>query len=107
MEYKELFALAVSARGRSYAPYSRFAVGAALLCADGSVYMGSNIENAAFTPTVCADPGVSPCGVCRQVMAEFCGNAPFDIVGGSGADDMRVYKLGELLPLGFGPDSLV
>jgi cytidine deaminase len=137
MEYKELFEQAVTARVRAYAPYSRFAVGAALLCADGSVYTGSNIENAAFTPTVCAervaffkavsdgkrnfiaiaiaggkagrapDPGVSPCGVCRQVMAEVCGNAPFDIVVGSGADDMRVYKLGELLPLGFGPDSLV
>ncbi len=136
MEYKELFALAVSARGRSYAPYSRFAVGAALLCADGSVYMGSNIENAAFTPTVCAervaffkavsegkrdfkalavaggkaggapDPGVSPCGVCRQVMTEFCKADSFDIVIGSGADDMRAYKLGELLPLGFGPDQL-
>ncbi len=136
MDYAALFNKAAEARGRSYAPYSHFAVGAALLCADGSVYTGSNIENAAFTPTVCAervaffkavsdgkrdfkaiaiaggkqgagpDDGVSPCGVCRQVMTEFCAGKPFDIILGSGADDLKVYQLRDILPLGFGPDNL-
>ncbi len=136
MDYAALFNKAAEARGRSYAPYSHFAVGAALLCADGSVYTGSNIENAAFTPTVCAervaffkavsdgkrdfkamaiaggkqgagpDDGVAPCGVCRQVMTEFCAGKLFDIVLGSGTDDLKVYQLSDILPLGFGPDNL-
>ncbi|NLA86616.1 MAG: cytidine deaminase [Clostridiales bacterium] len=136
MEYKELLSLAVRARQSAYIPYSHFAVGAALLCDDGSVYTGSNIENAAYSPTVCAervaffkavsdgkrdftaiavaggkenaapDSLVSPCGVCRQVMQEFCGDTPFDVVLGSGDDDMLVCKLSEILPLGFGPANL-
>lgn len=103
MTHAELYALAERARGLSYSPYSHFAVGAALLCDDGSVYTGCNIENAAYSPTVCAErvaifKAVSegkrnfvavaiaggpadvaeahddcyPCGVCRQVLAEFC-----------------------------------
>jgi cytidine deaminase len=102
MDYAALLNAAVKAREASYCPYSHFSVGAALLCYDGSVYLGSNIENAAFTPTVCAErvafykaisegkmrfkaiavsggkeggaPGafIAPCGVCRQVMMEFC-----------------------------------
>ena len=101
MDPKELCALAVEAMGHAYAPYSGYKVGAALLCADGTVYQGCNIENASFTPTVCAErtaffkavydghrdftaiavcggkDGVitgafPPCGVCRQVMREFC-----------------------------------
>ncbi len=137
MKYPELFEAAVQARGLSYTPYSHYAVGAALLCSDGSVYTGSNIENAAFTPTVCAervaifkavsdgkrafqaiavaggkagacpDPGVSPCGVCRQVMMEFCDYEAFDVVLGSSVEDMKIYKLREILPLGFGPAQLV
>ncbi len=136
MTYEALFEMAVRARDKSYAPYSRFAVGAALLCDDGSVYTGSNIENASFTPTVCAervaffkavsdgkrdfkaiavaggkagagpDENIAPCGVCRQVMAEFCAGESFDVVMGGGRDDMTVCKLGELLPLGFGPVNL-
>ena len=128
--------MAVLSRQSAYMPYSHFAVGAALLCADGSVYTGSNIENAAFSPTVCAERVaffkavsdgkrdfiaiaiaggregaapvalVTPCGVCRQVMQEFCGNTPFDIILGSCADDMTVYKLTDILPLGFGPADL-
>ncbi len=135
MDDRMLFALALQARGRAYAPYSGFAVGAALLCADGSVYTGCNIENAAFTPTVCAervavfravsdgkrdfaaiavaggpageDPNAlcAPCGVCRQVLAEFCGG-DFRIVLGASADSLRVCTLAELLPLRFGPESL-
>lgn len=134
MTYSELMAEAMKARQGAYMPYSRFAVGAALLCKDGTVYTGCNIENAAYTPTVCAErvaffkavsdgrrdfaaiavsggpagaPGAAdtaPCGVCRQVMMEFC--APdFEIVLGT-ADGCRVYTLSELLPLGFGPNNL-
>lgn len=103
MTHAELYALAEKARGQSYSPYSHFAVGAALLCSDGTVYTGCNIENAAYSPTVCAErvaifKAVSedrrdftaiaiaggpadednprddcfPCGVCRQVLSEFC-----------------------------------
>ena len=105
MTPEKLVALALEARERAYTPYSGFAVGAALLCADGSVYQGCNIENAAFGPTVCAErvavfKAVSegkrdfaaiavaggragqdvtglfpPCGVCRQVLREFCGRS--------------------------------
>ncbi len=108
MDNKELVKLAGEARKMSYSPYSCYAVGAALLCADGTVYLGCNIENASFSPTVCAertaffkavsegkrdfskiaivggkadDPdGFSPpCGVCRQVMSEFCGK-DFEVI---------------------------
>lgn len=104
----ELLSMASEARKRAYAPYSDYTVGAALLCADGKVFLGCNIENAAFTPTVCAercaiqaavcegerdfvkiaivggkreeaDGFASPCGVCRQVMAEFC-RGDFEII---------------------------
>lgn len=99
--YEKLLKKAEAAREAAYAPYSKYAVGAALLCEDGRIYTGCNIENATFTPTVCAertaffkavsegerrfvmiaivggkvgDPAgfAPPCGVCRQVMAEFC-----------------------------------
>ena len=102
MENKELLALAVEAMKKSYSPYSNCSVGAALLCENGKVYIGANIENAAFSPTVCAErvaffeaisegekafskiavvgghvgtdanDTCAPCGVCRQVMMEFC-----------------------------------
>ena len=101
MKPEMLIEYAVDAMGRAYAPYSGYQVGAALLCADGAVYQGCNIENASFSPTICAErcafaKAVSegqrefvaiavcggkggkieslctPCGVCRQVMAEFC-----------------------------------
>ncbi len=136
MEYAQLLELAVRARDKAYTPYSDFAVGAALLCEDGAVYTGGNIENAAFTPTVCAervaffkavsegkrafkaiavaggkagaqpDPLVAPCGVCRQVMMEFCRAGDFDIILGDSAENMKVVRLGDMLPLGFGPDNL-
>lgn len=136
MEYKELLNLAARARLSAYMPYSHFAVGAALLCGDGTVYTGSNIENAAYSPTVCAervaffkavsdgkrgfaaiavaggkedappDALVAPCGVCRQVMQEFCGDKPFDIILGDGAGDITVCRLSDILPLGFGPGNI-
>lgn len=115
----------------SYSPYSNFKVGAALLSESGKVYTGCNIENAAYTPSNCAErtaffkavsEGVHdfkaicvvggpqgeikefcpPCGVCRQVMAEFCNVESFEIILARSKDDYRVYLLKDLLPLSFG-----
>ena len=127
---------ALQARKMAYTPYSKFAVGAALLTKTGKIYRGCNIENAAYTPTNCAERtaffkavsegehdfaaiaivgGASekepeelcaPCGVCRQVMMEFCNPETFQIILGTGADDCRVFTLQELLPFGFGPENL-
>ncbi len=124
-------ALAVEARERAYAPYSGFAVGAALLGSDGRVWQGCNIENVAFGPTVCAErvaffkavsegvrafdaiaiaggpagegiaPFTSPCGVCRQVMREFCEDG-FRIILGDADGGLRIYTLADLLPASFG-----
>ena len=118
-----------AARAYAYAPYSGFAVGAALLCADGSVYQGCNIENASYTPTICAErnaffkavydgkrdfsaiavvggkDGVisgifPPCGVCRQVMREFCRD-DFLIYMGGPEGSYETHTLAEMLPFGF------
>ena len=134
MKPEELNALAVEAMGHSYSPYSGYKVGAALLCADGTVYQGCNIENAAFTPTVCAErtaffkalydghrdfaalsvcggkDGVltgkfPPCGVCRQVMREFC-KPDFKIILVKSEEEWKIYTLSQLLPEGFGPENL-
>lgn len=132
---RELIVLAMEAMKQAYAPYSGFLVGAALLSADGRVYQGCNIENAAYTPTNCAErtaffkavsEGVrqfeaicitggaggcltdytAPCGVCRQVMMEFCDPDTFRIILAKSETDYRTYLLRELLPMGFGPDNL-
>lgn len=127
VSYKELMKQAIQARERAYCPYSGFAVGAALLCKDGTVYTGCNIENASYSPTNCAErtaffKAVSegrqefvaiaiaggsdklqtcyPCGVCRQVMAEFC-NGDFEVVCGDSCDALEVFRLEELLPQSF------
>lgn len=134
MDYKELLEIAEKQREYSYCPYSNFAVGAALLATDGRVFVGCNIENAAYGPSNCAErtaffkavsEGVTefraiaicggkkgeasqicaPCGVCRQVMAEFCKADEFEIVLGN-KEEMRVYKLSELLPQAFGAANL-
>lgn len=121
MNDKELCKLAAHAAKRSYSPYSHFAVGAALLCKNGDVYTGCNIENGAFTPTVCAERvaffkavsdgvrdfekiavaggGCPPCGVCLQVMSEFAGGG-FEILLVKD-DGFERHTLGELLPLSF------
>ncbi len=135
MDRKKLIRAAIENLPNSYAPYSNFHVSAALLCADGSVYTGINIENATYTPTVCAErsaffravnegkrefeaiaicggkDGVitdycSPCGVCRQVMNEFCGPG-FKVIMAKSEDDYIERTLGELLPLAFGPEVLL
>lgn len=136
MTDEKLLELALDARARAYAPYSRWAVGAALLTAEGRVYQGCNIENAAYTPTNCAErtaffaavsEGVrsfsaiaiaggaqgkapeeicAPCGVCRQVMMEFCDPETFRVILGTKDGVRQVCTLGELLPCGFGPQTL-
>ena len=126
----ELIQTAIEARKRAYAPYSGFFVGAALLTADGRVFTGCNIENAAFTPTNCAErtaffKAVSegekefaaiaivggtkgealqslcyPCGVCRQVMAEFCHPDEFQVICAQSPENYMVHPLRELIPNG-------
>ena len=126
MKYKQLIELAEKARERSYSPYSDYTVGAALLCVDGEIFTGCNIENASYTPTCCAERvavfkaisegktafeaiAVSggkrgeraesrcyPCGVCRQVLSEFC-SSDFSVVFYDGS----ACKLEELLPHSF------
>ena len=129
----ELMTLAAKARKQAYAPYSGFRVGAALLTVEGKVYTGCNIENAAYGPTNCAErtaffkavsegersfaaiaitggggeePNTlcAPCGVCRQVMAEFCGGEFRVILGTPNA--IEVHALKDLLPLSFGKSDL-
>ena len=126
MSTKELIRLALESRERAYTPYSGFAVGAALEAADGKVYGGCNIENAAHTPASCAERTAffkavydgersfreapkelcAPCGVCRQVMMEFCDPETFEIILAVSEENYQTYLLKDLLPLGFGPKSL-
>lgn len=133
--YQQLIAAALAARERSYAPYSGYRVGAALLTAEGRIYTGCNIENAAYTPTNCAErtaffKAVSegeknftaiaitgspsgkvtqlawPCGVCRQVMAEFCDPESFEVIVARSEKEYEKRLLKALLPEGFGPANL-
>lgn len=133
MNYEKLIEFAEKARLNAYAPYSGFKVGAALLCDDGEVFVGCNVENAAYSATNCAERTAIfsavaagkrkfvaiaivggkgdrasdtclPCGVCRQVLTEFC-PGDFKIVTGC-ESDVRVYTLSQLLPLAFNSDSL-
>ena len=133
MTDKELMLAADGARKFAYVPYSGFRVGAALLTADGKLYTGCNIENSSYTPTVCAErvaffkavsDGVqnfakiaiaggknekpldfcSPCGVCRQVMAEFCDENFILVLGNE--KEYKEYRLNEVLPLSFGKKNL-
>ncbi|MBR6694624.1 MAG: cytidine deaminase [Clostridia bacterium] len=128
MKKEELCKKAREIRENSYSPYSGFRVGAALLTKDGNVYGGVNIENASFSPTICAERSAfaaaisageqefeaiavcggenafPPCGVCRQVMSEFCG-ADF-LVFVLSENDCREYTLGELLPEAFGKENM-
>ena len=132
MDNQQLAQAAISAKTQAYAPYSNFKVGAALLTAGGRVYTGCNVESAAFSPTCCAErtalvKAVSegerdfaaiaisggadgadycyPCGVCRQMLYEFGGDALRVIVAKTD-EDFLVYPLGELLPHGFGAKDL-
>ena len=131
---KELLNKAVEAREGAYAPYSNFHVGAALLCADGEIYTGANVENASYGGAICAErvaitaavthghreftaiaivgapkgqaptEACLPCGFCRQVMSEFC-SGDFEIIVADG-EDVKVFTLAGLLPHSFSSDML-
>lgn len=135
-QIKELIKIAVAARKNSYSPYSHYQVGAALLAKDGQVFPGCNIENAAYTPTNCAERtaffkavsvGVRdftaiaivgspegdeitqssyPCGVCRQVMMEFCNPEVFQVIVAKSLEEYEIRTLKDFLPEGFGPANL-
>ena len=114
MEKAEIQALirkAFEGQQFAYTPYSHFRVGAALRAKDGRVYTGCNIENAGYTPTNCAEQGevntlvTGPCGVCRQALYEFGGDA-LTVIMAKTEDDYIVTTLGALLPYGFGPANL-
>ncbi len=133
---RELIEMAIEARKLAYAPYSRFKVGAALLGTNGVVYKGCNVENASYSATNCAERTAffnaisdgqteflaiaivggkeekselelcAPCGVCRQVMQEFCNPESFEIILAKNPNDYQIYTLKDLLPMSFGPDNL-
>lgn len=128
MDAKELMKMAIEARQNAYAPYSHFAVGAALLAESGRVYTGCNIENASYGLTCCAERNaifaavgagerrfkmlavaadshepVAPCGACRQVIAEF--GIPL-VVMGNLKEEIKIMMAEELLPYGFGQESM-
>lgn len=135
MDDRALIRMAFDAMRRAYAPYSGYTVGAALLTASGRVYLGCNIENASYTPTICAErcaffKAVSegerdfvkiavvggkeghvtdffvPCGVCRQVMSEFCDD-DFLVIIAKSEEEYLSKTLNDLLPCRFSPEYLV
>ncbi len=137
-DYGKLASEALKARENSYSPYSDFQVGAALMDAGGKIFTGCNIENAAYTPSNCAErtavfkavsegirdfkaiavaggkKGCScplnecpPCGVCLQVLMEFCDPETFEIILVRSQQEFRICLLKDLLPEGFGPDLLI
>lgn len=135
MNYSSIILSAIKAKELSYSPYSNFQVGAALLCKSGSIYTGCNIENAAFSPTNCAErtaifKAISegekefdaiaivgsasgkeadycyPCGICRQVIREFVQD-DFIVIVAKSETDYRIHNLGELLPYSFGAEDLM
>lgn len=132
---QELIGTAIGMMEYAYVPYSGFRVGAALLGKNGTVYTGCNVENAGYTPSNCAErtaifkavsegvtefdaicvvggkDGVlteytSPCGVCRQVMMEFCDPEQFQIILAVSREEYKIFTLKELFPMGFGPGNL-
>lgn len=134
-EIIRLIDAALEAREHSYSPYSGYQVGAALLTREGRIYQGCNIENSAYSPSNCAERTAFfravyegerdfaaiavvgspkgavtkyayPCGVCRQVMTEFCRPEDFYIITAMSPREYQMFTLADLLPHGFGPDSL-
>lgn len=133
---KLLLNKALEARKNAYVPYSNMAVGAALLAKNDKIYTGCNIESASYTPSNCAErtaffkavsEGIHkfsaiaivggkkgedingyfpPCGVCRQVMMEFCDPREFKVILGKTKDSYKIFSLEELLPMGFGPNNM-
>ncbi len=135
-DYRKLAELALKMREKSYAPYSHFCVGAALLTESGEIYLGCNVENASYPATNCAERTavfhavsegethfqaiaiaggkkeqqcleyVPPCGICRQVLAEFCDPEEFEVILAKSPQEYRVFRLQELFPMGFGADDM-
>lgn len=133
----KLIKAAIAARENAYAPYSDYMVGAALLCEDGDIITGCNVENASYGATNCAERTAVfkavcegkrrfraiaiaggkrgakqldmayPCGVCRQVLREFCAPSEMTVIVCRSVDDYREMTLEELLPDSFGPDNLI
>ena len=133
---KELITAAIEARKKAYTPYSHFKVGAAVLTGELRIYTGCNIENAAYSPGICAErnaiykavsegarkikaiavagdkegEGINqyafPCGVCRQVMREFCNPDEMLVIVAKSCEEFKTYSLSQLLPESFGPDHL-
>lgn len=131
MDYQELIARAVEAKQSAYVPYSHFRVGAALLTSGGRIYTGCNVENVSFSATNCAErtavyKAVSegereftaiaingdrndylpPCGICRQVLAEFCDLSSFQVILANNTEDYRIVTLDKLLPGAFTIENL-
>ena len=131
MDNKGLIKEAMEAKKMAYVPYSHLRVGAALLTKSGKVYRGCNIENAAFTPTNCAertaffkalsegekefqaiaingdaDDYLFPCGVCRQVMVEFCDLKTFEVIVAINEKDYKVFTLEQLMPGVFNAEEM-
>ena len=126
MKERELIGKALEMTKAAYAPYSHFRVGAAVLADSGRIYGGANVENASYGAAVCAERSAifaavnagernlkaiavteTPCGICRQVMREFCDPKAFKVIVAKSAEDYKVFTLEELLPESFGPEHLV
>ena len=126
MKERELIERAMEMKAAAYAPYSHFPVGAAVLAESGKIYGGANVENASYGATVCAERSAifaavnagerklkaiavteTPCGMCRQVMREFCDPKTFKVIVAKSADDYKEYTLEGLLPESFDPDHLI
>ena len=133
MDKTKLIQMAFEGMKNAYAPYSNFQVGAALLADSGRIYTGCNIESCSYSPTSCAERTAlfkavsegerrflaiaivssggadgdytAPCGVCRQMLYEFCG-ADMQVIMAKSIDDYKELTLGQLLPMGFGPSQL-
>ena len=134
-DIKKLIEIAIQQLPKAYVLYSNYRVGAALLAKDGTIYTGCNIENAAYTPCNCAERtaffkavseevkefeaicvvggkgGIlteyaAPCGVCRQVMMEFCNPEEFEIILATSTEQYEIFKLKDSFPMGFGPGNL-
>jgi cytidine deaminase len=130
MNRQDLVKIATKAKERSYSPYSKFRVGAALISKDGRIFEGANIENASYSATICAErtavfaaklEGITefsaiaitsdskdyipPCGACRQVLLELCGK-DLDVHVANGKGDIKSFKLSELIPFSFDDKNL-
>lgn len=130
MNIEQLISQANEAKTTSYSPYSNFRVGAALLTKEGRVYKGANVENASYGLTICAERTsafiaklanemnfsaiaivsdsedfIPPCGACRQVLLELCGQ-DIDVIVTNGKNDKKIFKLRELIPFSFGDEQL-